>query len=560
MIYLQGVGDIMSFDGILLKRLIKEFEPLKSGRISKIIESGDTDFLFTIRANHINYNLMLSFSSDFARIHLTNRIYDAPQNPKSFTMFLRKHIEGYFIDSIETYHCDRVIYFKLQGYNEMQDFKIKYLICEIMGRYSNLILTDENYVIIDSLKHDGVGEYNRTILPNAIYEFPKTDKLNPLDYTEDELTDIIIKNKLQTPKDYIKKFNGISLNIAEPIFFYERHYDKFFEYLHIDTKPCLFLNNKGNEDFYFNPLNNKIIKQYDTLSLMLDDYYYNKDLQAKVKLKTNDLSSFVKKQIAKDKKKIEKLNNDLLSALNTDELKLYGELLLSSHNLKEKKNEEIVFNYYTNKEIKIPLDIKYTVLENSNRYFKKYQKSKNSISYINEQIKLAQEEIEYFEVIKYQLSQATINEALEIQDELINLKYLFKNKKTTKKNQKPKILTYIIGNTTICVGKNNIQNEYITHKLAKSNEYWFHIQNAPGSHVLVQKSGELTEEEIRCAANLAAYYSSMSESSSVPVDYTLIRNIKKIPGRANCFVTYTHQKTIYIDPDKDYINSLKVKK
>lgn len=550
----------MSFDGIFLSKLIKEFDILKTGRISKIYESGDTDFIFTIRANKINYNLMLSFSSDFARIHITNKKYDAPTNPKSFTMFLRKHIEGYFIEDINTYHSDRIIYFTLAGYNEMQDFKRKYLICEIMGRYSNMILADENYKIIEALKHDGVGEYNRTILPNANYEFPATNKLNPLDFSIDELTKIINEKKLENPKDYMNTFNGVSLNLAYPIFNVDMHALEFYKYLHSEISPCTFINFKGKLDFYYNSFGNKAINKYSSLSELLDEFYYKADLSAKVKLKTNDLLSFTNKQITKNKKKIEKLIIEKKDSEKLEEYKLYGELLLSAPNLKDKLNKIGVLNYYTNENIIIPLDNKFTILENSNKYYKKYQKAKSSIHYINEQIKIANDEIEYFEMIKYQLTDANINEALEIQDELIEAKYIFKKDNKPKKKQKPKLLTYIINDTLISVGKNNVQNEFLTHKFSKPNDLWFHVKDSSGSHVVIHKDDNYTDEEIRCAANLAAFFSSQKESSSVAVDYTKIRNIKKIPGKRNCFVTYTHQKTIYIDPNEEDIMRLQVKK
>ena len=187
---------------------------------------------------------------------------------------------------------------------------------------------------------------------------------------------------------------------------------------------------------------------------------------------------------------------------------------------------------------------------------------KASLNYISEQEEITKNEIDYFKILKYQISDCSINEALEIQDELINNKYLFKHvDNKPKKKQKPKLLTYVLNNgTEITVGKNNIQNEYLTHKLALPNEMWFHIKGGEGSHVVVHNSNELTEEEIRIASMLAAYYSTFKNSSSVPVDYTRVKFIKKIPGKRNCFVTYTHQHTIYIDPDINIIEKLKVKK
>ena len=558
MIYFY-LGDSMSFDGIFLSKILDEISFLKTGRISKITESGDTDFIFTIRQDRKNHELMLSFSPLFSRIHLTERLYDSVKNPKSFTMFLRKHIEGYFIEDIKQYHSDRILIFTLVGYNEMQDLNKKYLICEIMGRYSNMILTDENYRIIESLKHDGVGEYNRTILPGAIYEYPSINKLNPFDYNKDEINELF--KGINNPKDVLNKFNGISMTLALDTFKNDNIANNFYDNIHAKNNPSIIIDANNKKDFYFNPLSYEIIKSYDSISLLLDDYYFKEDLKSKVKAKTGDLLSFVNKQIAKYTKKLEKLDLELIDANDSDKYRIYGELLLSNSNLKNKLSEIEVFNYYTNENIKIKLDNKITVLDNSNKYFKKYQKAKSSIKYINEQIEEAHNEIDYFTVLKYQLLDASINEALEIQDELIENKYLF-NKEITnkKKNQKPKLLTYEVNNTLISVGKNNIQNEYLTHKLSNSNDMWFHVKDAPGSHVVIHSSEELSEELIRTAANLAAYYSAYKESSSVPVDYTRIRNIKKIPKRRACFVTYKHQSTIYIDPDMDAILKLKIKK
>ncbi len=548
------------FDGIFLYKLKNEFNNLKTGRISKINESGDTDFIITVRSQRSNYNLMVSFSSEFSRIHYTNRLYDNTLSPKSFTMLLRKHIEGYFIEDIFQHETDRILVFKLTGFNEMQDKNTKYLICELMGRYSNLILTDDNYQIIEALKRDGVGEYNRTILPNAIYKYPEINKLNPFNYSLDELNEIFIKEKIDTPKKLIEIFNGVSLSTAYSSFLCDMHAKRFYEDINSEIKPSIIKGFNNKNDFYYNPLSYEIIKEYNTLSEMLDDYYYEMDMKAKVKAKTDDLLSFVKKQIKKHEEKIIKLNKLLEETNGADTYRIKGELLLTSKSLREKKKYEDVYNYYTNKEERIMLDDKYTVIENSNRFFKKYQKMKTSVSYINEQIQIAIDEKEYFNIVYYQLLDASINEAIDIKDELIKNKYLFKPLSNKKKEKKPRLLTYIVDDTLISVGKNNIQNEYLTHKYAKPNDTWFHVKDNPGSHVVVHTEFELTENLIRTAAILAAYYSKEKESSSVQVDYTKIKYIKKIPGRRACFVTYTHQKTIYIDPDVDIINKLEVKK
>lgn len=555
MLYLNMVMR-MSFDGVFLHKLIQELNVLKTGRITKIMESGDTDFVLVVRANYQNYSLMISFSSDYARIHLTDKSYEAPTNPKSLTMLLRKHIEGFFIEDLYQYSNDRIVVLKLAGYNEMRDFSYKYLICEIMGRYSNLILTDGDYRILEVLKHTGVTEFGRTMLSNAIYQFPQINKKNPFSLSLMELESLDITS----PKELCNKLEGVSISLANYAYTKEQAIPYFFSLLRENVAPATFTTSQGKKDFYYIPLSNLDKVAYPSLSKLLDEYYYQADLQSKIKLKTNDLVSFISKQIQKNEKKIQKLTADAIEASHAEEYKIKGELLLSYPNLKAKEANVSIFNYYTNQEETIDLDVKYDVITNSQKYYKKYQKTKTAIQYINDQLDRAKNEIEYFQMLLDQLKCATINDAIEIRQELIQNRYLIDNQNNRpKKKMKPNYLTYLVEDVMIYVGKNNLQNEYLTHKLAKPTDYWFHVQNASGSHVIVC-TNELTEILCRSAALLAAYYSSLNESSSIPVDYTQIKNIKKIPGKRNCFVTYTKQKTIYIDIDKNILEGLKVKK
>lgn len=545
----------MSFDGVFLHKLIQELNILKTGRITKVMESGDTDFILTIRANHQNHNLMISLSSDFARIHLTNKTYESPTNPKSLTMFLRKHIEGFFIEDLYQYSNDRIVVCKLAGYSEMRDFTHKYLICEIMGRYSNLILTDENYKILEVLKHTGVTEFGRTMLPNAIYQFPEITKVNPYNLSLKELEDLHITS----PKELCNALEGVSIALANYAYTKEQALPFFYSLIQEDASPSTFTFSNGKKDFYYIPLSDIEKQSYPTLSKLLDDYYYQADNQSKIKLKTNDLVSFIQRQIHKNEKKIKKLETEAIDAAHAEEFKIKGELLLSYPNLKAKESKVSIFNYYTSQEEIIDLDAKYDVITNSQKYYKKYQKTKTAVHYINEQLALAENEIEYFQILLDQLKCASINDALEIRQELMDNRYLLEAQNKFRKKTKPNFLTYIVDDIFIYVGKNNIQNEYLTHKLAKASDYWFHVQDASGSHIIVC-TNELTENLCRTAAMLAANYSSLNESSSIPVDYTLVRNIKKIPGKRNCFVTYTKQRTIYIDIDKKILERLKVKK
>jgi predicted ribosome quality control (RQC) complex YloA/Tae2 family protein len=217
-------------------------------------------------------------------------------------------------------------------------------------------------------------------------------------------------------------------------------------------------------------------------------------------------------------------------------------------------------NYYDNTEISIDLDIKKSPVQNSEKYFKKYKKLKTSIPYINKQIRDAKSEMRYFEELLHQVENASLKDIEEIKDELMDKRYLKQKLVKAKRKKKPNFETYYDAEgTEILVGKNNIQNEYITHKLAKHNEVWFHVKEAPGSHVIIRKTLPLSEINIRTAAQLASYFSKLRESSSVPVDYLEVRYLKKVPGRINSFVTYKNNKTMYIDPDEDFILNLKRK-
>ena len=539
----------MSFDGIFLSKLKLVLFFLKTGRISKINDIADNNFIFTIRANIENYKLYLGFNAQTSRIHLTNKDYINNPNPKNFTLFLRKNIEGYFINDIYQYETDRILIFELIGYNEMKDRSSKLLICEVMGKFSNLILTDNNYLILDSLHHDGVGEFNRIIIPNAKYQFPKTNKLNPYKTTDFDF------NIINSPKDILNNFLGVSYSFANMVFMEENIEQNFYKILNNYYLPSIYQDINNKIDFYFfsyNPL-----KTYNSLSSLLDDNFYNVEKENQIKKETADLAKFIKKQINKYEQKLIKLAEEKRIALDSDIYKLYGELLLSAPNLKLKDKKILIYNYYDNKDIIINLDERYNILENSQKYYKKYQKLKKSLTYINEQIEICKNEINYFNLLNDQLKIANLNDVLEMVDELKKYKYLPNN--ITKNNKKkPKYLTYEIADTLIYVGKNNIQNDYITNKLSKPNYLWFHVKDGSGSHVVIAKEDNYTENEIRTAAMLAAYYSYASNSSSVAVDYTKIKFIKKIPGQKGCFVTYSRQNTIYIDPDKDYISDLKV--
>ena len=546
----------MALDGLLISKLINEFNPLINGKIQKITQVGNNDFLFVVR-NHTNYRLFLSLDRNQYRLCLTDKEYLNPDNATMFTMFLRKHLEGGIIKTIYQHQLDRIITIEVNKINEFGDNKTKKIIIELMGKNSNLIITDNENLIIDALRKIGVSENGRTIMPKAFYEYPVDDKINIYTANFDEISKRYqIINSYQ---DIITNFSGFSPLIAKYIINHKSPVDFILSLKDTPVIPNSFtLGNKS--DFYFVELQNET-KKYQTLSELLEDYYYQKTILLQVQEKSNNLSTHISHTINKLTNKISKLEEELKVAMDADKFKEYGELIMSNlYQLpKENMREVSVLNYYTNEMITIPLDETINLKANANKYFTKYQKGKKARSYISEQINLAKEEILYLDLIATQIKTANTKDIEEIKTELMNNHYIKSTtKEIKKKKEKIELQIYLTSSDTpIYVGKNNLQNEYLTHQFARPNDLWMHVKDGPGSHVIIHKDGEYTEEEIRTAAILAAYFSKYQDSSSVAVDYTKVRNVKKIPGRRNCFVTYTNQKTIYIDPDKNIIDKIK---
>ena len=545
----------MPLDGLLLHKLAQETNILVGGKISKVLEISESDYILQVRANFKNYNLLLSASSQYYRFHLTEKKYEYPLVPKAFTMLLRKYLEGGIIQEISTIKCDRILEIKVKGLNEIGDMEYKSLILELMGKDSNLILLKNN-IIIDAYKKENSIESKRIIFPNAAYEpFLNKDKNDPTQNNEDMLYEAF--NSILDAKALQMRFNGLSFKTASYIMNQKNPSNTMYKLINDNYIPYTFIDN-GKMDFYYTNIGYSLLKEYSNISMMLDDIYFEKALKERVKEKSSNLAQTIKNKIKKLDEKIANLNKDLEDSMKADTYKLYGELLLSISYIKTKSSEIEVLNYYTNQNVTIPLDIRYNIIDNSKLYYKKYQKAKNAIIHINEQIEIARDEIEYFKIIQSQIENASVSDIVEIEAELVENKYIKKIEVKKKKKVKTKILTYILDdNAKVYVGKNNIQNEIVTHKIAKHNDTWFHIKDAPGSHVVISKDGELSEYDIRSCAMIASFYSTYKTSSSVPVDYTLVRYIKKIPGKRACFVTYTNQHTIYIDPNDEFIKSLK---
>ncbi|WNB90459.1 NFACT RNA binding domain-containing protein [Bacillus sp. NEB1478] len=568
----------MSFDGIMTRAIAKQLqETLTSGRISKVYQPHKTDLVFTIRANGRNHKLLLSANPSFARIHLTEHQYENPDTPPMFCMLLRKHLESAFIESIEQLDMERMIKITVKNRDEIGDETTKVLYVEIMGRHSNIILTDEKTgKIIDSIKHiPSFQNRHRTILPGFSYVLPPAqEKVNPFSiHSKEEFISKINWNEGKLDKQIVSTFSGLSPLIAKEIVcraglsVKEKVAESFLSIitqLNDDRYEPQMITNDTKEYFSIIELNHVTgeVKRFDDVSRLLDRYYYGKADRDRIKQQANDLEKYLSNEYDKIAKKIGKLNKELEQTVNAEEFQKKGELLTAYMYLAKKGDKEIeVEDYFTEEQpiIKIELDPLKNPADNAQSYFKKYAKLKKSVSIIKDQIDKSGEELLYFERLIVQMDSASMKDVEEIREELSEGGYLKHRQSKQKKKQKsiPKPEQFVsTDGTEILVGKNNKQNDYLTFKLSRANETWLHTKDIPGSHVVI-KSDSPSETALTEAAVLAGFYSKAKNSSSVPVDFTLIKHVKKPNGSKPGFVIYDNQQTLYVTPDEDVVWKLK---
>ena len=563
----------MAFDGLMTSSVAKALkEALLAGRINKIYQLSNHEILMQIRAQGKTQKVLFSTHSSYARVQLTKLDYQYPDEPPMFCMFLRKHLEGGIIYNIEQINQDRIIRFTIRHINELGDQMIKFLYIEIMGKHSNLILTDATHRILDTIKHISplVNRY-RSLQPGATYILPPTqEKQSPANISFELFSQLIVEGE-RYDKQLVAKFQGLSPLIAREIIYRSESdtikslYESFTKVItEIDEAPKPHLMFAAKEYFYLLPLyhiEGELIG-CETLWEMFDRYYFGKDERDRIKQQFHDIERFIRQEYEKNVKKLEKLNDELVNSEKAEQYKILGELILANiYQIKRGDSIVRVQNFYSEnlEELDIKLEPMLSPSDNAQKYFQKYTKAKNAVAYILEQMELTEKEITYFETLIIQMETATLKDAYEIKEELELAGYLRKRQvKKRKSNGKPNIEKYLsTDGLEIFVGKNNLQNDYLTHKFARRHEWWFHAKDMPGSHVLVRsEADELSEATIRSAAQLASYFSKGRLSSSVPIDYTRVRHVKKVPAAHLGFVTYENQKTIYIDPDEAFIMNL----
>ncbi|AIM17646.1 MULTISPECIES: NFACT RNA binding domain-containing protein [Neobacillus] len=568
----------MSFDGLFTKSMADELkQQLKGGRINKVYQPYKNEIILTIRAAGTNHKLLLSAHPSYARVQLTNESFENPSEPPMFCMLLRKHIEGSILEDLYQIGNDRMIIFEIKGRNEIGDVSYKQLIIEIMGRHSNIILIDKTRnLILDSIKHISFAvNTHRAILPGQPYVFPpEQNKKNPFLANEEDVLRSIDFNAGKLDQQLVNHFAGVSPIFAKEVLYQSglanrttvpKTFIKLVNKIKTgDLSPSI-ITNDGKEAFYLFPLEHLKgeVKEFTSLSEMLDRFYYKKAERDRVKQQGQDIERFITNEKEKNVKKIKKLEATLKEAEKADQFKHYGELLTANLFAVKKGMKEIeVLDYYDESGgmVVIPLDPRKSPSENAQKYFSKYQKAKNAVTITLEQIKKAQEEVAYFDNLLHQVQTASPKDLQEIREELVEGGYLRERQKRNGRkiqNTKP-LLDYFQASdgTEIIVGKNNKQNDYLTNKLAARDEIWLHTKDIPGSHVVI-RSKNPSEETILEAAKLAAYFSKARHSSSVPVDFTKVRHVKKPSGAKPGFVIYDHQQTVYVTPDEELVLKLK---
>jgi predicted ribosome quality control (RQC) complex YloA/Tae2 family protein len=570
----------MSFDGLFTKAMVDELtRTLKGGRINKVHQPYKNEVILTIRANGVNQKLLFSAHPSYARVQLTNEAYENPSEPPMFCMLLRKHIEGYILEDVYQVENDRMIIFEIKGRNEIGDVSYKQLIIEIMGRHSNIVLVDKTRnIILDSVKHVSFAvNSHRAILPGQPYIYPpEQNKQNPFLAVEDDVLRKIDFNSGKLDRQLVEHFAGTSPLFAKEVIFQSgianrttvpKTFIKLIDKIKRGAIEPSILSTGNKEVFYLFPLEHVQggVKSFSTLSEMLDRFYFGKAERDRVKQQGNDIERLIINEKEKNEKKIEKLENTLKEAEKAEQLQRFGELLTANLYAAKKGMKEIeVIDYYDEMggTVAILLDPRKTPSENAQKYFSKYQKAKNSVSIVIEQIEKAREEVFYFENLLQQVQSASPKDIQEIREELIEGGYIRDRKKRNAKkisNAKPILDHYLSSDgTELIVGKNNKQNDYLTNKLAARDEIWLHTKDIPGSHVVI-RSKDPSEGTIHEAANLAAYFSKARNSSSVPVDYTKVRYVKKPNGAKPGFVIYDNQQTVYVTPEEEMVLKLKKK-
>lgn len=569
----------MSFDAIVTRALTDEFNNNYIGaRVDKIYQTEKDEIMINMRSKDGSFKVLVSASSNNPRFYVSKITKENPSEAPLFSMILRKNLSGSKLVKVEQFGFDRAAQFVFSGYNEFHEEALYYLVVEIMGKYSNIVLCNENHKVIDAIKRvSTVMSSKREIEPGLIYERPPVfDRVSPISVDEEDLKNMMTNNADLELRDFLmRSFLGLSTEIANKILFDaaiddknllknldENDANKFISsfiktFEEVKEKNYSFNIYKLSErKSAYNAIN---LNQYASLekenfpsiSELLDKYYYEKDQKDRIAQRSQNMRHTISANLKRAKNKLQKQKEEMLESANREAYKVYADLISSNiHKISKGLKEIKLENFYDNmNEISVPLDQKLSAVQNAQKYYKRYQKMKQREIVLEKQIENTEDEINYLELVSDAIDRTDdVKNLDEIYFELIKNNYIKKDKKIKNKPKKIAIHSVDYDDTSkVYYGKNNLQNEYITFKVADKNDVWMHVKGFPGSHVVIKSGGYPSDELLLFAAKIAAKNSKAKDSNKVDVDFTTRKNVKKHPSGKTGLVNYVNFKTITVD-------------
>ncbi len=583
----------MALDGALLRQIKHELEGCLIGsRVDKIHQFSREEMVFVLRLREPaadgarSAKLYLSAGADSPRLHLTSSSFENPKSPPMFCMLMRKHLGSAKLLEIRQVGLDRILHLIFETRNEMGDLIELTVAIEIMGRHSNIILIDENGRVIDSIKRiDDTMSSVRPILPGVRFTLPPAqDKLDLITSTPEQIEQRLIEGK-DTPlsKALLAAVQGVSPIVCREVANYvfvgddrvisemtPDHFDRLRFFLsrvilmardYTGTPTSVIDSRKKPMDFSFLDIHqyggSMFTRTYDSYSQLLDDFYTQRDNIQRMRHRSSDLLKVLANTADRIARKLSLQQKELADCSDRETWKIYGDLISANlYSIQKGDRTARLINFYdeAQSEVVIPLDPRKTPAQNAQKYYGEYRKADTAEKKLRELIEEGQQEAVYIDSVFDALTRAQTNDELTaIRAELAEQGYLRKKGSAAKKGKEPKLAPKRYRSDdgfTILVGRNNVQNDQLTLKEARGRDYWFHTKNIPGSHTIVVSDGqEVPDSTLHQAAILAAVNSKAAESSQVPVDYTLIKNVKKPRGAKPGMVIYVSYQTAYVTPD-----------
>ena len=572
----------MALDGITIANIRSELDhTLSGGHISKIIQPEPDELIFTVKNNAKTYRLLLSASASLPLVYIMSSGKQAPMNAPNYCMLLRKHLAGGLLESVTQPGLERVLSLNVRHRDELGDLRSWRLVIELMGKHSNIILVSDENKIVDSIKRVSFNVSSvREVLPGRDYFIPETqNKTDPLDISEEDFDRIVFSRDVPVMKSVYGGLRGISPVMAEEICYRsgidsdasscalqkaERvHLFHTFSRMMEDVKnehfePAIYY--KGKDPFEYASVSltqyAKLRKEgFQTISSLLEQYYAEKELRTRIRQRSIDLRKVVQTSLERSGRTLQLQEKQMHDTEKREKYRIYGELLNTyGYSLESGAKVLKAINYYNNEPTTVPLDPTLTPAQNAKKYFDRYNKLKRTAEALEERIKGTEADVEHLESIATSLEIARDEKDLqEIRQELEDYGYLRHHGPSgrKKKQEAAQPLHYLSSDGfDMYVGKNNFQNEMVTFKIASGNDWWFHANDIPGSHVIVKGNGkELPDRTFEEAGRLAAYYSKAKNAPKVEIDYTLRKNLHKPNGARPGFVLYHTNYSLMAESD-----------